>query len=177
MLHSSEGDGRAVRPPRRFRAVEGVREAWASRTGPGFSSPKLSGTRAQRAGIAYERKVHAYLEEAFPFLYTASQWFRYRDAEGGLRWCQTDGILRLGNVVVIFEVKSRFTPDAWFQLRRLYSSVVATALKPTVLGTCLVTKYYDPAVPFPESHELISDLERWIIRRQFAQVGVFTWKP
>jgi hypothetical protein len=177
MLHSSEGDGRALLPPKRFRAAEGVREAWAASTGPFSLTPKPRGTPAQRAGVVYERKVHAYLEEVFPFLYTASQWFRYRDHSGSLRWCQPDGILRLGNVVVIFEVKSRFTADGWFQLRRLYSSVVATAFQPRTLGCCLVTKNYDPAIPFPERHELVSDVERWVIRRQFAQVGVFPWKP
>lgn len=178
MLHSALGDGRALRPPRSFVSSEGVRSAMVCESGP-FASPPKGRTPAQRAGIAYERKVHEYLSETFCDSYRPSQWFLYTDACGARRFCQPDGLLLLGNVVVIFEVKARFTADAWWQLRRLYSSVVVAALKPTVLGCCLVTRSYDPAQPFPEAHEYIprGDIEGWVIRRQFAQVGVLQWKP
>lgn len=180
MQHSapSVGDGgglAAVRTPRGFKAVEGVREAWVAATGP-FSRTPAGRTAAQRAGLRYERKVHGYLEDTFPGLYMASQWFQYRDACGALRWCQPDGLLRLGNVVVIFEVKARFGSDGWWQLRRLYSSVVTAAWRPSILGLCLVCRNYDPFVPFPEGHDVVDDVERWVIRRQFAQVGVLPWK-
>lgn len=175
MLHSSFGDGRAVRQPRGFTMAEGVREAWPC-DGP-FSCTPEGRTAAQKAGLAYERKVHEHLADTFGSAYTPSQWYSYLDSSGKRRWCQPDGIVRVGALAVIFEVKSRFTADAWWQLRRLYSSVVVCAHKPTQLGTCLVTRSYDPAVPFPEAHELISDIERWVIRREFAQVGVLQWKP
>lgn len=175
MLHSSLGDERAVRPPRNFRSAEGVRAAWLSATGPFARTPK-GRTPAQRYGLRYEAKVHEHLSLLFPGHYIPSQWFQYIDDRGARRWCQTDGLLSLGTLVVIFEVKARFSADGWWQLRRLYSSVVVAALKPTTLGCCLVTRHYDPAASFPEAHERISDLERWIIRRQFAQVGVFPWR-
>lgn len=176
MLHSSGGDDRAVRAPRGFRAAEGVRAAWLAPAGPFSRAPK-GHTAAQRAGLRYEAQVHEYLEAQFPDLYHPSCWFRYVDDKGVHRWCQPDGFLRLGNLVIIFEVKSRFTSDAWWQLRRLYSSVVLAAFKPSVLGACVVCKTYDPSTHFPEAHELIDDLQGWVVRRQFAQVGVFPWKP
>ncbi len=176
MLHNSLGDGRAVRTPHGFRAAEGVREAWLAPAGPFSRTPK-GNTFAQRAGLRYEAKVHEHLDDLFPSLYHASQWFKYVDSRGVHRWCQPDGYVRLGNMVVIFEVKSRFTTDAWWQLRRLYSSVVQTAFTPKILGLCIVCRSYDPSVPFPEGHELIDDLEAWVIKRQFAQVGAFPWKP
>jgi len=143
--------------------------------GPFASTPKGK-TPAQRAGLAYEHKVHAYLEATFPGTYTASQWYSYLDERGIRKFCQPDGILRVGSMAVIFEVKIRFTADAWWQLRHLYSSVVICALKPKLLGLCLVTRSYDPSIPFPEAHELHTDVERWVIRRQFAQIGVVQWR-
>lgn len=185
MLHSSNASSRlamgenearsAVRQPRSFHDAEGVREAWPC-DGP-FSRTPEGRTAAQKAGLKYERDVHAFLSSTFADAYIASQWFSYLDRKGARRFCQPDGLLRLGSMVVIFEVKLRFTSDAWWQLRRLYSSVVVAAFKPRILGTCVITRSYDPAVAFPEAHELIDEVERWVIRRQFAQVGVLQWRP
>jgi hypothetical protein len=182
MLHSANallGDGQsrsALRQPRGFHMAEGVRSAEALERGPFSSTPKGK-TPAQKAGLAYEAKVHEHLQDTFAESYRASQWYSYIDGKGARRFCQPDGVLHLGSMAVIFEVKIRFTADAWWQLRRLYSSVVLCALKPKLLGLCLVTRSYDPSVPFPEAHELHFDVERWVIRRQFAEVGVIQWKP
>jgi hypothetical protein len=175
MPHSSLGDGRAVRPPKSFRVSEGVRDAKVLPAGPFSRTPKGS-TASQRAGLRYEGKVHDYLASQFGDAYVPSQWFSYVDGGGVRRYCQTDGLLRVGPLAVIFEVKLRFSSDAWWQLRRLYSSVVTTALRPSQLGLCLICRNYDPHMPFPEGHDVVDNVERWVIRRQFAQVGVFPWR-
>lgn len=171
------GDGpvlRALRAPRGFREVGGVREAWPCESP--FSRTPTGRTAAQKAGLRYERKVHEYLASVFCDAYSPSQWFGYYDVHGSRRFCQPDGILRFGNVAVIFEVKARFTGDGWWQLRRLYAPIVRVAFAPSLLGLCLICRSYDPSVPFPERHDVLSDVERWVVRREFAQVGVFPWR-
>lgn len=176
MQHSSVGDDRAVRPRIGFRAAEGVRAAWVAASAP-FSRTPTGHTRAQRSGLAYEAKVHAHLESTFADLYNPSLWFKYVDSGGRHRFCQPDGVLRLGNMVVIFEVKSRFTSDGWHQLRRLYAPVVQEAWRPSLLGLCLIVKSYDPFTVFPEQANLVTDLQRWVVARSFSSMGVFPWRP
>lgn len=162
----------ACRPPRGFREVEGVREARPMPQGPFGSTPtNFVGSPAQKAGLRYERHVHAMLDAVFPGTYRASQWYQYRDRKGILKWCQPDGVLLCGSLAVVFEVKARFCAEAWWQLRRLYSSVILCAHQPSVLGLCVVCKSYDPSVPFPERHVVVDDIEGWVVRRQFAEIG------
>lgn len=175
MRHSSPSESRALRPPLGFRAASGVREAW--RTSSPFPRTPAGKTAAQKFGIRYEKRVHEFLHAALPGLYDASPWFKYRNGKGELRYCSPDGIFRLGNVAIIFEVKSRFTSDAWYQLRRVYEPVVRAAYGPTRLGLCVIAKSYDPSTIFPEPYDLLDALEPWIIHRQFDTIGVFPWKP
>lgn len=157
------------------------------------STGKLYGTAAQKAGVRYERKVQERLSEIFGEAYSPSPWFRFlgrpgrtrrtqrrgaAGASGAWRWCQPDGIVRIGEaggLVVIFEVKSRFSSDGWYQLRQLYHPVVMAAYRPAVVGLCLISRYYDPFVSFPEDPHLIPNLEQWVVRRDFKRMGVFSW--
>lgn len=167
------------RAPRGFRVAEGVRSAWIEASGPfGRTPAPLRGTAAQKAGIRYERKVHEHLSSLFGSAYRPSQWFRFEDRNGALRWCQPDGLLSLGPLVVIFEVKARLVPDAWWQLRRLYEPVVRRGLRPAALGLCTITRNFDPHIIFPEPLYLIAGkLEDWARGERFERIGVYTWKP
>lgn len=153
----------------------GVERAWPSSGGP-FTSTPQGRTAAQRAGLRYERKVHEYLSSQYGEAYVASQWFRYCKRGGSPRWCQPDGILHLGNMAVIFEIKSRFTADAWWQLRGLYAPVVSLAFRPKLLGLCLIVRRYDPMTQFPEQCCVIDDLDAWLVARRYAAMGVFSWQ-
>jgi hypothetical protein len=61
------------------------------------------------------------------------QWFEFEDANG-LGWCQTDFILRRGDLLVVLECKHTWTPDGFRQLHGLYLPVVERWSGREVLG-------------------------------------------
>lgn len=165
-----------ARPPRHF--TPAGRIAWAEEAEKGPFAPRrrLSGSAAQKAGIRYERHVHEHLASLFGDAYTPSPWFRF-GAQRRARWCQMDGVLRVGTIAVLFEVKYSFSSDGWYQLRHLYLPVFRAAFPSAKPGLCLISRYFDPHVAFPEQPHLITDLQEWVVRRQYEQMGVFSWKP
>lgn len=182
VAQSGDGEPRKertrARPPRGFRPAEGVRSAWScGEAGPFGRAPSpIRGTAAQKAGLRYERKVHEHLSSVFGSLYRPSQWFRFEDQHGRMRWCQPDGLLCVRDVALVFEVKARHTSDAWWQLRRLYAPVVSRALYARTVGLCCIVRSYDASVPFPEPLEWVDDLRHWA-EGPFDRMGVFSWKP
>lgn len=170
-----QGAGVAVcAPPRGFRSAEGVRHAWLSGGGPFGRTPSLRGkSAAQKAGIRYERKVQKELAHELGEAFQSSVWFKYDDASGP-HWCQVDGLWqRGGKEVVIFEIKSRFTSDGWFQLRRLYEPVVRKALYPSALRHVLICRSFDPVAAFPEDFILIESLRSPL---ESGVVSVLPWR-
>lgn len=162
-------------PPRGFRSAEGVRRAWLSGGGPFGRTPSLRGkSAAQKAGIRYERKVNKELSLELGAGFDSSVWFRYNDASGE-RWCQVDGLwwANDGETAVIFEVKSRFTSDGWYQLRLLYEPVVRAALQPKRIQHVLICKSFDPAMPFPEDFNLIPSVRSPL---EPGVVSVLPWR-
>lgn len=160
-----------VPAPPNFKGVRGL----ASRVeigGPSFISKGK--TSAQKAGLRYEAKVQAFLRELFP-AYQPSPYVRFMD-ERGSRVCIPDGLLTFEyKRAVIFEIKYTHTPDAWWQLKRLYEPVLKAAGFEEV-QTIEVCKTYDPTTPFPCKVELLEEenLRRFALTESPA-FGVFPW--
>lgn len=165
-------------PPRGFRAAEGVRSAWLLASGP-FSArtPKTAcgRTPAQRLGLAYEKKWHAYIQSRSLGVYHAGPWIGFA-TRGGSRTCQPDGFLQMGKVGIIFEVKSRLVSDAWWQLRHLYAPVVRLAYGVHSLGLCVVCRHADPLVVFPEPFRVCPALDVADLLLG-DEVKVVSWTP
>jgi hypothetical protein len=148
----------ACAPPKGFRSAEGVRRAWPEATGPFGPTPSLRGkSAAQKAGLRYERKVIAELIHEYPEGLLPHQWFKWED-DSGLHWCQLDALHYAPDVLTLFEVKSRFTSDAWHQLRRLYEPVTRRAYYMTPARCVIICRNFDPWTRFPEPYTVITSL-------------------
>lgn len=113
------------------------------------------------AGIRYERKAQAYLQELYPDTYVASPWLMFRMAyEPLLRWCQPDGLLfdiERGEITIV-EIKLRHMKEAYTQITGIYHPVLRSIFPiPWTFRHLEVTRFYDPAVPFPARIQLVSD--------------------
>lgn len=89
-------------------------------------------------------------------------WFEFHTG-GKLRWCQPDGILfdwRLGTLTLV-EIKLSHTPDAYYQLKELYSPVVSRVFSPKLWSFryCEIVKWYDPSRQFPAPCRLREEIE------------------
>lgn len=170
--------GSVAVPPKGFRSAEGLRSAWIAPEGPFGRGPSpLRGTPAQKAGIRYERKVAEHVREQY-VNYTVGQWWGFVDRAGYRRWCQTDGFLMTPEGAIIFEVKVRGVPDAYFQLHQLYRPVVQRALPGVkIVALVMVCKHFDPMVRFPEEPEHLSDIALHSLSKPTRPVwSVYTWK-
>ena len=164
-------------PPSWFRPAEGVRFAWPDAGGPFGRTPRIAGSAAQKAGKRYEKKALAFLAKELGKGFTAQQWFRFQPLAGKVRWCQPDAyhVTEDGHVTVI-EIKTRFTSDAWWQLRHLYEPVVRAALKPKSITGIVVCKSYDPRTQSPEQVCFLDNVA--FEMRVFAgTLGVLLWTP
>ena len=160
-------------PPRRFLPAGRIQSAWLSE-GP-FAHASSGGTPAQRAGLRYEAKVLKHLAETFPG-FQPSRWMSFQGEGGRRRFCQVDGLLAEG-ALAIFEVKLRFTSDAYFQLSQLYKPVVEAIYGRSVESLVVVCKYFDPATPFPSPIYHVSSLDLSALRGiPRERVGVYTWR-
>lgn len=164
-------------PPKGFRAATGVRAAWfRDEAGPWGRTPTpLRGNGAQRAGLRYERKVLDLLCELFPET-KKSPWFEFNDPHTSCpRWCQPDAMLKTEDGLILFEVKIRFTSDAWFQLEQLYRPVVERALLRPVNATVVICRTFDPAVQFPVPITHLSEISLSAILSSPA-MPVYSWR-
>jgi hypothetical protein len=170
-----EGPSRSnalLAPPAGFRAAAGVRSAWPCGIGPFGRTPPRGGSAAQRAGRRYEAKALAMLARTLGDAFTASQWFRFLD-NSGIRWCQVDGLSVSNDGITIYEIKTTFCPEAWWQLRRLYEPVVKRAFCVASLRLVIICKSFDPAVVLPESFEL---LDEFPLAPPPGRVVVYPWR-
>lgn len=163
----------ACAPPRRFRSAEGAVDARREISGP-FAAPSLRGkTSAQKIGIRYERKVLKELGAIHGPEFSPSQWFSYRvPNDTARRWCQVDGFLSTSSGITLFEVKSRFSSDAWYQLRRLYEPVVRGVFPTVPLRLVVVCRSFDPWTPFPEAYTLIESFDNLVDH----SINVLPWR-
>ena len=111
------------------KAPKVITRALLSLEAPGFLSDPMQKIVPQRfrTGKLFEEKVKESLWGWFPESFISGPWFQYWERNPyRIQWCQPDGLLifpREG-IIVILEIKSTHTSDAWWQLRKLYSPVV-----------------------------------------------------
>jgi len=103
-----------------------------------------------RAGIAYERKVKQWLKEQRPNV-ELGPWFTFRSGlNSQARYCQPDAIEMVDGSLYIYEIKLRYSVDAWWQIMRLYHPVLAAALRPTHIFSTIICRVFDPTVVTPD---------------------------
>jgi hypothetical protein len=136
-------------------------------------------TGSRRAGILYERRVHGYLKRQFnatglsPVFYAPGKWIRFRTSdprESTFRYAQPDGLLfdLPRSQITIIEAKLSHTQNAWWGLRRLYEPLIRFLFGPSWgYAVCEVTRYYDPAVRWPEKLNMVRD-PSYLRRNEFG---------
>jgi len=130
---------------------------------------------AQQNGLRYEKKAQRYLEERLGPTYCASPNLHFSD-QSGFRTCVPDGILFGTRTLFVFEIKNQHTPDAWWQLRRLYQPVLEHLPGIDHVSCIEVCRVFEPNTPFPEEIDLVLDLKERVSEPR-AQMGVFQWRP
>lgn len=129
---------------------------------------------AKENGLRYESQVQEYLLSELGTNYTGID-LLVTDAQGQRRKLIPDGIYLSHDVSVLFEVKSQHMPEAWWQLRKLYQPAMEFKRPKHLTLVIEVCKTYDPAMPFPEEVELITDLKAFIHSRS-RSFGVLVWR-
>ena len=145
-------------PPDSFRPAGKVLSAGFC-TPPQLGRKRFTGRRLE--GVRYERKAQTYLLWLYGEYYVDSPWLRFY-ADGTWRWCQPDGLhfdVKRG-IITIVEMKYQHTPDAWWQVKRLYQPVLEAIFPRTMwqYRACEVVQWYDPDVSFPERVVLAQDV-------------------
>lgn len=122
-----------------------------------------SGSRSQRAGRRFESRVQSLLVGAWAQLeYVPGPWISFTTNETpNTRRCQPDGLLvnRDKGVVLCVEVKHAHTPDAWFQVRRLYQPVLAKLFDGFRFTCVEIVKTLDLSRGFPEVTLVVESLD------------------
>lgn len=127
---------------------------------------------AQKKGLVFEDRVKKGLGKIFPEI-ELGPWWAYWD--NSQRICQTDAVLFVGTLTVIFEIKQQHSVDAWWQLRHLYRPVLDAYRPGRTINLVEICGTFDPSVSFPEPIEKIDNLESWVVRPQEC-FGVFKWQ-
>lgn len=128
-------------------------------------------TQAQKMGLRFETKVHDVLEAIYDIDYRRSPAVLFED-RSGLHRAIPDGILKIGDSLVIVEIKLRHCERAWWQLKRLYEPVLRTMVVPGARVRCVeIVRSYDPDEPFPGAHSVVTSLHKL----PEAAVGVLQW--
>lgn len=171
-----------VPPPLRFKEIKGRISDVQLR---GSKQSSILGSAAQKNGLRYETKVQGWLRRNVPS-YQASRQFTFRD-ETGFRSIIPDGYLLYDGIteaqLTIFEIKSRHTPDAWWQLEKLYKPVLKQWLAAynRTPRICLVEvcRSFDPAIVFPVKTYLVKDFVAlmWTIQESNEDFLVFELRP
>lgn len=152
------GSPTSLVPPPRFRPLRGQVTEARCLLSIGYDAAAGT-TDAQRAGLRYEAKVQQFLKSRFP-AYEAAPWLHFLDDKLA-RTAQPDGVLKLNNFVVIFEIKHQHCPEAWWQLERLYRPVIEVIWPNTPVMCIEVCRSYDPSMPFPCPVTLIEKIDEW----------------
>jgi hypothetical protein len=114
---------------------------------------------AKKAGILYERKVQDVLMAIYGTLYEPSPVINYT-LRGVRKAAIPDGILRLGDVAWIVEVKLAHTVRVWEQLMDRYVPLVRALEPQRRIRAVEVCRTYDPHVVMPGPHALIHSLHK-----------------
>lgn len=134
--------------------------AWEVKESP-HGKRAASPSFAQRAGLAYQKKIERFLAPRRPSDWTVypSLWFVYCDDRPGRNYCSPDFILDCGaDLLVVVEAKIRWTADAYYQLEQLYLPVLRVARPRATLVPLCITKSFDPAIKVPMEVRFVSDV-------------------
>lgn len=149
-----------AQPPLPAHFIPGeVFSAWQTTEVPYAGTPRRR-SPAQRAGLAYQRRIGDSLRRFAGAGAVSSPWFIYSIGTGGRRYCQPDFLVaRPAQPLLVVEVKLRWTTDAWWQLKSLYLPVVRLARPSEApIGLC-ITRSYDPAVRIPDKVNLLFSMD------------------
>lgn len=118
------------------------------------------------------------LEEEFGELYVRGPWLQFQSADAeSPRFCQPDHLVfdPVDRAIYIIESKLKHTPEAWWQLRHLYTPVLAGLFPPQLwkFRVVEIVRWYDPAITFPERVTLIPH----VLAVGAGEFGVHIWKP
>lgn len=163
-----------VPPPAHFRPLAGVptNVRWKNVA----YSPSVGLTSAQRAGLRYETKVHDAFTKALGDSYRVEPHLHFA-VNGVFHTARPDAIhLDVTGRATIFEIKSRHTSDAWWQLRRKYEPLVQCLKFVNVVSCVEVVPSYDPSAGFPEPVTKYDSLEV-LLQSPSAPFKVMIWKP
>lgn len=139
-------------------------------------SRALGRTSAQKQGLRYEETIQrALLERYVGSEYAASPHIHFED-DSGARTCLPDGILALGGITYILEIKRAHCAIAWWQLERLYRPLIANYYHDRQIRVCEIVRTYDPAVTFPVDVKRIESIDDLPLLGE-SDFGVLLWKP
>lgn len=122
-------------------------------------------------GLKYEKLLAKLLPGALH-----GQWFQFEDSSG-VRYCQPDFILPVGDLVLVLEAKNTWVPEGHTQIELLYKPVLETALstpsrRPQVAGLVVCRRLISGLPPgIVVVHELGEGIR---LARQGARV-VWHW--
>jgi len=143
-------------PSKWIRPADHVVCASLSSEAPSFASRPGRSRGAKAAGLRFEAKAKAQLQEDFGDQWIPGPWFRYYNGgvDGNLqeRWCQPDGLVIDADrgLLTIVEIKLGHVADAWWQLYRLYLPVVQEVFgEDWTYHCCEYVRYFDVVVAFP----------------------------
>jgi hypothetical protein len=125
-----------------------IRSAWRSAEAP-YSGPRRP-RGAKKAGMIYQRKVEAWPGWTGVGGIELSPWFCFTDGSRERHYCQPDLLIFHKDLLIVGEIKIRWTADAWWQLRKLYLPVLSKVFPGRILAPLCVCRSFDPAVVFPE---------------------------
>ena len=137
--------------------------------GRGFSA-------AQKAGLRFERKVHAALSENYQHRYRQSLVLRYTDADDNSGGAILDGLLQDLNGLTIIEIKAQHSPESWWQLRKKYEPIVRFIFPQQRVVLLEICRSLDAAMPYPEAYEYVEHLDNFLKKAPDGTLGVFQWR-
>lgn len=164
MLSPSPAAGRSLGsyppPPVYLRLPQGEISHASPASNP-FAGRRSHRSGAQKAGLAYQKRVGAWLTASVgASSVLAGSWYSYTDCSNRRGYCQPDFILSHEfETLVVVEAKLRWTADAWWQLTKLYLPVLRSVHRglPSLLRLT-VCRSYDPAIRIEEPVNLIDTL-------------------
>lgn len=176
-LDGSSGDvtGRvvaAVPPPSNFRHWALPIHSVVSTENP---YQNVSGnSAAKRAGLRYERIVQKLLNRIEG--YDESPAYIVTDRQGP-RLIIPDGLIRLGDFVIVVEIKIRHMPEAYWQLEHKYAPAMRWLNGPyRRVYTLEIVKSFDPAMPCPVAPRVYSSLSEFLTKPTEG-FNVYVWNP
>lgn len=128
-------------------------------------------TSAQRAGHAFETKVHDVLLAIYDVDYRPHPAILYSD-RSGLHRAIPDGILRIGRTLVVIECKLTHTERAWWQLQKVYIPLLSRLTQDDVVVRGVeICRNFDPDLKWPAPFDVIDSLHRTSER-----LGILQWR-